>query len=79
MFPLQYSHYFETTYDQSYNINNIDTAPHKIRTSQDRELKAFPGHQPVLDPSAFKQNHQPFLTTMREAYKCHSMTNEQTQ
>ncbi|XP_069894524.1 cilia- and flagella-associated protein 68 isoform X1 [Dipodomys merriami] len=45
----QFGHYFETTYDASYNINMpISTQSFK------RQPRWFPGHQPELDPPQYK-------------------------
>jgi len=34
----------------------------------EREPKAFPSHQPVLDPPEFKQTYNSFVTTSTAAY-----------
>ena len=34
----------------------------------DKDLRAFPGHQPVLDSEELKQHYHSFLTTTKEAY-----------
>ena len=49
---------------------------HKIYTHRyvllchfiDKDLRAFPGHQPVLDSEELKRHYHSFLTTTREAY-----------
>ncbi|XP_076969089.1 cilia- and flagella-associated protein 68 isoform X1 [Tamandua tetradactyla] len=46
--PSQFGHYFETTYDASYNKMPIST--HRFK----REPHWFPGHQPELDPPQYK-------------------------
>ncbi len=35
----------------------------------DKELGAFPAHQPVLDPPELKQHYDAFMTTSMEAYR----------
>lgn len=47
--PSQFGHYFETTYDTSYN-NKIPLSAHRFK----REPHWFPGHQPELDPPRYK-------------------------
>ncbi|XP_032213160.1 UPF0686 protein C11orf1 homolog isoform X2 [Mustela erminea] len=47
--PSQFGHYFETTYDTSYN-NKMPLSTHRFK----REPHWFPGHQPELDPPRYK-------------------------
>ncbi|XP_008259732.2 cilia- and flagella-associated protein 68 isoform X1 [Oryctolagus cuniculus] len=47
--PSQFGHYFETTYDTSYN-NHMPLSTHRFK----REPHWFPGHQPELDPPQYK-------------------------
>uniref|UniRef100_A0A8C0QKS6 Cilia and flagella associated protein 68 n=3 Tax=Canis lupus TaxID=9612 RepID=A0A8C0QKS6_CANLF len=47
--PSQFGHYFETTYDMSYN-NKRPLSTHRFK----REPHWFPGHQPELDPPRYK-------------------------
>ncbi|XP_053449658.1 uncharacterized protein CFAP68 isoform X2 [Nycticebus coucang] len=47
--PSQFGHYFETTYDTSYN-NKMPLSTHRFK----REPHWFPGHQPELDPPQYK-------------------------
>ncbi|XP_008688314.1 UPF0686 protein C11orf1 homolog isoform X1 [Ursus americanus] len=47
--PSQFGHYFETTYDMSYN-NKMPLSTHRF----EREPHWFPGHQPELDPPRHK-------------------------
>ncbi|XP_040832860.1 UPF0686 protein C11orf1 homolog isoform X1 [Ochotona curzoniae] len=47
--PSQFGHYFETTYDASYN-NHMPLSTHRFK----REPHWFPGHQPELDPPQYK-------------------------
>uniref|UniRef100_A0A8C6A8K8 Cilia and flagella associated protein 68 n=1 Tax=Marmota marmota marmota TaxID=9994 RepID=A0A8C6A8K8_MARMA len=47
--PSQFGHYFETTYDTSYN-SKIPLSTHRFK----REPHWFPGHQPELNPSQYK-------------------------
>nr|KAF6437026.1 hypothetical protein HJG59_001659 [Molossus molossus] len=47
--PSQFGHYFETTYDISYN-NKMPLSNHRFK----REPHWFPGHQPELDPPRYK-------------------------
>ncbi|XP_004406341.1 PREDICTED: UPF0686 protein C11orf1 homolog [Odobenus rosmarus divergens] len=47
--PSQFGHYFETSYDMSYN-NKMPLSTHRFK----REPHWFPGHQPELDPPRYK-------------------------
>ncbi|XP_023410552.1 cilia- and flagella-associated protein 68 isoform X1 [Loxodonta africana] len=47
--PSQFGHYFETTYDTSYN-DKTPLSTHRFK----REPHWFPGHQPELDPPQYK-------------------------
>ncbi|XP_023565362.1 UPF0686 protein C11orf1 homolog isoform X1 [Octodon degus] len=47
--PSQFQHYFETTYDSSYN-SKMPLSTHRFK----REPHWFPGHQPELDPPRYK-------------------------
>ncbi|KAF6102339.1 hypothetical protein HJG60_001633 [Phyllostomus discolor] len=47
--PSQFGHYFETTYDTSYN-KKMPLSTHRFK----REPHWFPGHQPELDPPQYK-------------------------
>ncbi|KAF5921157.1 hypothetical protein HPG69_018557 [Diceros bicornis minor] len=47
--PSQFGHYFETTYDTSYN-HKMPLSTHRFK----REPHWFPGHQPELDPPQYK-------------------------
>ncbi|XP_007934745.2 UPF0686 protein C11orf1 homolog [Orycteropus afer afer] len=47
--PSQFGHYFETTYDTSYN-NNMPLSTHRF----EQEPHWFPGHQPELDSPRYK-------------------------
>uniref|UniRef100_A0A8C6E1C8 Cilia and flagella associated protein 68 n=1 Tax=Moschus moschiferus TaxID=68415 RepID=A0A8C6E1C8_MOSMO len=47
--PSQFGHYFETTYDTSYN-NRRPLSTHRFK----REPHWFPGHQPELVPPPYK-------------------------
>ncbi|XP_036775609.1 cilia- and flagella-associated protein 68 isoform X3 [Manis pentadactyla] len=47
--PSQFGHYFETTYDTSYN-NKMPLSTHRF----ERAPHWFPGHQPELDPPQYK-------------------------
>lgn len=47
--PSQFGHYFETTYDTSYN-KKMPLSTHRFK----REPHWFPGHQPELDPPRYK-------------------------
>ncbi|XP_049634375.1 UPF0686 protein C11orf1 homolog [Suncus etruscus] len=44
--PSQFGHYFETTYDESYN-SKIPLPTHRYR----KQTHWFPGHQPELEPN----------------------------
>ncbi|XP_027267961.1 UPF0686 protein C11orf1 homolog isoform X2 [Cricetulus griseus] len=47
--PSQFGHYFESTYDTSYNSKKPQSA-HRFK----RDAHWFPGHQPELDPPHYK-------------------------
>lgn len=80
----QHNHYFESTYQQAYcrspprvpeilkysrgkpgcNHGNLMTPP----THPGGEPKAFPAHQPVLDPPEYCRHYSGFMTSSMEAY-----------
>ncbi|XP_064407458.1 cilia- and flagella-associated protein 68-like [Halichondria panicea] len=67
--PLsQYSYCFETTYKKTYD-KSPPKVPEVLKYRQDKELGAFPAHQPVLDPPELKQHYNAFMTTSMEAYR----------
>lgn len=65
--PSQYDHYFETTYRHAYS-KSPPSVPEVLRYSRGEEPKAFPAHQPQLDPPQLKQHYNSFLTSSTEAY-----------
>ena len=42
--------------------------PCSVDSHAGEEPKAFPAHQPVLDPPEVKENYNSFMTSSKEAY-----------
>lgn len=66
--PGQISNYFRTTYDSEY-CKGGHSIPVELRTWKDRYPRAFPGHQPELDPHYFRTYGQIPQTTSEQSYQ----------
>ncbi|XP_046376139.1 UPF0686 protein C11orf1 homolog [Haliotis rufescens] len=65
--PSQYNHFFESTYDSSYNPQPHEV-PRDLKHLKARHPYAFPGHQPELDRPALKATYNSWETTTRASY-----------
>ena len=66
------------------NINAIPILTHftcvgVCSTGEETEVKAFPAHQPILDPAQLKQCYNSFLTTSMTAYPAAPQLKGETQ
>lgn len=70
--PLQFSHYFQTSYSNDFKTKNqVKVVPDHVKKvgGSPMEARSFPGHQPELDPLHFKSTYNSFSTTSSSAYK----------
>lgn len=65
--PSQHNHYFESTYDQSYNFKPYEV-PKELKHLKAPHPNAFPGHQPETDNAAIKSIYNSWETTTRAGY-----------
>ncbi|CAE1255812.1 unnamed protein product [Acanthosepion pharaonis] len=68
LLPNQLSNYFRTTYATDYNKKS-QLIPAELRMWKDLYPRAFPGHQPELDPHYFRTYGQKVLTTSQDSYR----------
>ncbi|XP_065179734.1 cilia- and flagella-associated protein 68-like [Sycon ciliatum] len=68
--PAQTSHYFQSTYDKSFGKRD-QPAPDCLKAEPaKREVRAFPCHQPELDPPFVQANNNSYKTS-NQAYGSH--------
>ncbi|CAH1796486.1 unnamed protein product [Owenia fusiformis] len=66
--PSQFEHYFEPTYDVSYNKKPVHVVPESLKHQKARHPHAHPSHQPELDDPSLKAIYNSWETTTRAAY-----------
>jgi len=66
--PSQHEHYFESSYDASYNTSPPYEVPKELQHLKERHKHSFPGHQPETDSMKLKTIYNSWETTARAAY-----------
>ena len=65
--PSQHGHYFDSTYDKSYNYSPYEV-PKELKHLKAPHSHSFPGHQPEIDSQKQKAIYNSWETTSRSSY-----------